>query len=646
MLAKTIKEQSYQRLLFFIFLFLVSTKASASSPPLENLKQFASSREWTTSLYYTETNWRFKIQSRADSKEFFVSPDGKASPLAELQESLRLLLSQHEPLNDKSFACRFPARSNLLNQAFKLGLNFDRSNCSEYLEWRKRMPADRGSLVFSSFYLGNPSSAFGHILLRLGQAGAGSEAQRELLDQGVNFGASPWTDNPILYSVLGLSGSFPGTFIAIPYYYKVREYNDYESRDLWEYDLNLTPEEISKMVDLLWEQGQNSYDYYFLTENCGYYIVALIEAAAPRYDLTSRLRKWVIPSETLSQMVAAGVLKKPLLRKSIRHQFYEKIVALTPAQRDMVMSFFNNMNRAIQNDVTQITFPPEFKELTPLDQAKVLDAAIDFFDFKHSKKILLGDLPYVKVKRELLLQRSDLPIYDLAPKTEYAEDSPDKMHGSGRFEFGLGQEKRYDISSSKYLLGYRFSFHDPLDDQSGAPEGATIETFKTLLSIEKNKLNFLYLSLFDIRSSPRWNKWDQNISWKMRLSFEDTPYNACFNCQAAGVNVGAGLTTEFLDLDWSLMADTQLYYSNGFEDRPFEALIGPNLIIKSVPINKSWGFILEGKYFSNDINNLHDLYSISFDLRYHLQKNINIDLTYTQEKDRDNLKINLLLYHY
>ena len=25
----------------------------------------------------------------------------------------------------------------------------------------------------------------------------------------------------------------------MPYYYKVREYNDYESRDLWEYELEL-----------------------------------------------------------------------------------------------------------------------------------------------------------------------------------------------------------------------------------------------------------------------------------------------------------------------------------------------------------------------------------------------------------------------
>jgi len=34
----------------------------------------------------------------------------------------------------------------------------------------------------------------------------------------------------------------------MPYYLKVREYNDMENRDVWEYELNLSPEEIDRLL--------------------------------------------------------------------------------------------------------------------------------------------------------------------------------------------------------------------------------------------------------------------------------------------------------------------------------------------------------------------------------------------------------------
>jgi hypothetical protein len=40
-----------------------------------------------------------------------------------------------------------------------------------------------------------------------------------------------------------LTGQYPGEYSIMPYYRKVKEYGDFESRDLWEYELNLTPEE-------------------------------------------------------------------------------------------------------------------------------------------------------------------------------------------------------------------------------------------------------------------------------------------------------------------------------------------------------------------------------------------------------------------
>ena len=71
------------------------------------------------------------------------------------------------------------------------------------------------------------------------------------------------TDNPIVYSILGTMGGFKGSLVSLPYYYKIREYNDHESRDLWSYELNLSYEEIEVIIDHLWELGQTVFDYYY-----------------------------------------------------------------------------------------------------------------------------------------------------------------------------------------------------------------------------------------------------------------------------------------------------------------------------------------------------------------------------------------------
>src|SRR5690606_7938888 len=120
------------------------------------------------------------------------------------------------------------------------------------------------SIVFSSYYLGNPNSAFGHTLLRLSRYQDTSET--EMLDYGINFAAEAREVNPFLYAVKGLFGGFEGRFAAIPYYYKIREYANYEFRDLWSYELDLTFAEVLEAVDHIWELGHTYFDYYYFHE--------------------------------------------------------------------------------------------------------------------------------------------------------------------------------------------------------------------------------------------------------------------------------------------------------------------------------------------------------------------------------------------
>ena len=59
-------------------------------------------------------------------------------------------------------------------------------------------------------------------------------------------------------------GGFRGVFSLLPFYYKVREYSDFESRDLWEYEFKFSEEESQFFVKHLWELGDTWFDYYYL----------------------------------------------------------------------------------------------------------------------------------------------------------------------------------------------------------------------------------------------------------------------------------------------------------------------------------------------------------------------------------------------
>lgn len=93
----------------------------------------------------------------------------------------------------------------------------------------------------------------------------------------------------------GFLGVFEGHFSKLPYYYKVREYADFESRDLWTYELNLTQDQVDEMVEHLWDLGHTYFDYYFLGENCSYHLMSLLDVVLPDSTLLKALSFYVHP---------------------------------------------------------------------------------------------------------------------------------------------------------------------------------------------------------------------------------------------------------------------------------------------------------------------------------------------------------------
>ena len=109
--------------------------------------------QWLNLVHYKKTLTGYK--SQADGKEFFLSPEGKTSPSSELSAFIAEL-HKNDPDPLKNAYCRFPARYRWLK---KHQPDFPKTNvvCTGHMAFFERLAAKSLSIVFSSYYLNNPS---------------------------------------------------------------------------------------------------------------------------------------------------------------------------------------------------------------------------------------------------------------------------------------------------------------------------------------------------------------------------------------------------------------------------------------------------------------------------------------------------------
>lgn len=480
--------------------------------------------QWLRLLHSNES--LFGYESEADGANFFLHSAGKHSPELELEALIRELDSDH-PDETKNAHCRFPARVRWLSQ--RTGKSYrSKIDCKNLTAFRERMSARSVAVVFSSYYLNNPASSFGHTFLRLGKGGGGGETATELLDTGINYGAVTGSAGPILYSLGGLSGLFNGTFNAIPYYYKVREYNDFETRDLWSYHLSFTQEELDLMVDHIWELGHTHFQYFFLSENCSYHVLTILEAVRPSINLRQHLPNTnTIPSTTLRALVAEKLVSNVSFRPAPSTLFYHQLSTLTESERGSLAALINKKSK-----------PPE---ANPMREALVYDTAISYMDFKHAKAILKGESEAVQLKRPLLIARSKIPVR--SPDLDFTSQLQKAPHlGHGQRRFGVSG---VDSRGERYLdLDWRFAFHDLLDFELGYPPRTRIEVMSASVRTDGSHVQLRNLNIVDVFNLGRLDRFSRSVSWKMKVGQWQTRRNEQ-DLSTQGAIGGVGLSRQW-----------------------------------------------------------------------------------------------------
>lgn len=480
-------------------------------------------RQWQKLLHFEENFWG-QLESQIDGQNFFLSPRGSVDRAAELEASLKALESQAD------FSCRYPARRLWLQKKMKMQL--PPMDCPDFQKFFHRVRGTGVSLVFSSYYLNNPSSAFGHTFLRINKAPAKDGHRYELLDYGINYAANKDTDNAVLYAFRGLFGFFSGVFTSTPYFYKVREYSHAESRDLWEYELNISQEAVDMMVAHMWELGPAVINYWYLTENCSYHMFSILEAADPQLELLKDQKKYVIPSDTVQVIWnKPGLVKSVHFRPSIRSELQHRAQGLNKDEISEVLGYMKNRKPS-----------DTLARRAPLSQVRILDTLADFIDYKYLYEVQVNDSEPAQFKNQVLAQRSHIDLISEPLKINMPElEKPHEAHGSRRLDLGYFDAKD---SPDRYHLDYKFALHDQLDPIVGYPEYAQITFFDVGFSHspEQKNTELERWTLFEVVSSTPLGDFQKDLSWRIKLGTERLRNQNEDFLRWSGVSGGAGAT--------------------------------------------------------------------------------------------------------
>lgn len=603
---------------------------------------------WRKLLHYQKVGtFTPSDEGQIDAKNFYLSPEGKTNPEKEFKATLESFFAPAEIAlpESESAICRFPARYLWIRkklQENKIALAMPQRDCPRFQTWFETLRGTSASLVFSSYFLNNPSSTFGHTLLRINKAPSAKDGRRyELLDYGVNFAANADTSNPLFYAVRGLFGGFPGTFTTVPYYYKVREYNNSESRDLWEYELNLSQEATDMLVLHIWEVGPTYADYWYLSENCSYFMLGLLEAADPKIDVTSKLKKFVIPTDTVQVIFEnPGLVKNYHFRPSVRTELFYRLNELSEIEKSL-----------LANMVDQRKIGDEIRALPEARRQKVLDTAIDDMDYLFAVAVQKDGSPEWKFKNEILSERSHLNAVTEPLKIEASyREEPHAGHGSRRVGLGYLTTKE---SGNTLLMNYRFAFHDILDPVVGFPEYAQISFFDFKFGYEERpqKLELEELNLFEVISLSPYSRFSKSLSWRLKVAVEKLVNEDCWGCHAGGISGGAGYTLKFAD-DPRIMGYLGLkagayYTSRDFREKGFPRWLlgaGPNLTLRARWTDR-WITSLEAWYRKDMQVSYNEFKEVSLSNQWSYAKNYGLRLTGVERWFERAASVDFFLYY-
>jgi len=573
---------------------------------------------WLALMHYKK-RMLLGLESEVDSADFFLSDSGKFEPKAELFATLAAFFSL-QPVKPSKYnpQCRFPARYKWLKKQLK----FDDTKlpvqvCEDLKTYYTAMAPESLTVVFPSTHPNSPSSMFGHTLLRVNKKGQTDKTR--MLAFSINYAAQIDPEEGMFsYTVLGLSGGFPGKFMLLPYYVKLREYGQIENRDLWEYDLNLNQEQLEFILLHTFELAYSYFDYYFFTENCSYHLLSLLNIIYPDDPLTDEFSGWTIPVDTLKVLRERNLIQDARFYPSIARKIDERQLKMSSEEKDLILQ---------ANDKGLTNVKSNLASFDDNKQIEILDFLTDYLRYrkiKDSEKKVSSKLS--KGEREVLLYRSKIKKKSSTMTIPAPSINPDKGHNTSRLglNFGLTDDIEH------YEIEWRPAYHDILDSSAGFVSSSSLEfmKIKARYTPDEDSINLQELTLLNVESLEPRNSFFRNYSWHAHAKWINhstiTPTNKHSMLDLkAGRGVTYRLATKYDSLFYGFINGT-LLASKGI-NKNYSILPDAQLSYIVEPL-KGWRIDSKAVFQKSVLGNNLEILTLSLNQSVALSQNTNIRL--------------------
>ncbi|CAM3421416.1 DUF4105 domain-containing protein [Arcobacter aquimarinus] len=588
------------RKLKYLLLYFLCFNFSYSSEILdyvENTKLYENTY-WAKLLHFRDGI------SEIDSDNFFISKDGKKDLKKELFETIQSLQN-----GQNNVLCRFPLRVEWLKQNIpSLEKTIVNYSCEELDKYISILDAKYVTMVFPTAHINSPASMYGHTFLRLS-----SNNQTPLISNAINYAAVTNETNGFLFAYKGLFGHYEGRYSILPYYEKIKEYNNLEQRDIWEYDLDLNQEEINRLVLHTFELKDSYSDYFFFKENCSYNILWLLEIARPSLDLVSNFDFKTVPLDSIKILQNYDLIKNTNFRYSsmgkMKHILNEKI-----ENKEYLKEFVNEDE-------------PLNESLSTKDKISYLDFKISYLQYQRANNKYEKN-EYLKKYLQLLKQRSSFKeVSNYEIETPF---DPLYSHDSARISFFYDSNESFELSAKPV-------YNDIYDISDGYLQGAFIDFFELNLKKQKDKdLKLDRFTLLKIKSLAPRDMFFKPISWGIDLGYEHFKEENDYLKIKPEIGLSFGQNKEYI----YTMLSSNIYYKANEQ----LASIGTNI-----------GFVTNRfKDFKIGLNYSYDKYNKNFEnkqfegfITYKLNRNASLNLRYLNDnlyEKQDILKVGVSYY--
>jgi hypothetical protein len=468
---------------------------------------------WLKLGHYQPARTASGYRSAVTSPDFFLSEDGRVNPRAELEATLKAFEMSVGLTSDEHAQCVFRGRYVFLSSLTGL-LNggTPKARCEKFNRWALGGTAESISIVFATGYLSNPASFYGHVLMKFN--GSDSTRYLSLLDTSVNYGAIvPDNTDPISYIANGVFGGYDGGFSQIQFYFHSHNYADIELRDLWEYRLALSEDEVELMMAHAWELLGRRFTYYFFRENCAYRMAELINLA-DGVDVFPENRFWTIPQSLVQKLVATERRGRSLVDE-VRHH---------PSLQTRFIDRYSSLDSEGREQIGRLVAEPsllssaDFASRAVHEKQHVLDALLDYHRFVGNER-LSADHPLQIGYRTALATRLALPPSQGVQKTSPRE-SPDRGRPPGLFRVGSGYNSEVGAIG---LVQLRPAYYDALDGDVGQIPSATLTMADLTLVTNHDRLALRRFDAVKVESVRRFASGlpgDESILWRVRVGID------------------------------------------------------------------------------------------------------------------------------